>query len=915
MMTVPTIPNLPNETCTGCGGCRNICPKDAITLKPDAEGFLMPVVDQEQCVQCHACEKACPALHYQSESSGNPEVYAVRANSQIRAISSSGGVFQLLARPFVLEGGAVFGAAFDADMQLHHVMATTENGLRPLRGSKYLQSDTGLIYRKVQECLKKGQKVLFVGTPCQIAALKNIVKDTTNLYTLDLLCHGVPSQQLFDNYLAGIAKNRKVQDVQFRSKRFGWSCQSIYVTFTDGTTYEGNVKNDPFEKAFHHNLGLRRSCADCPFAEYTERPGDLTIGDFWGITKIDASCHDGKGTSLVLVNNEKGMELLKMIKKQGKRLHAIKKMKVEREQLKNRLTAAYAHGKNRERFLKFAAHMPIRNALTKAVTNGFDIGLVSNYYAINFGGSLTQYALYHVLEDMGYNVMMIERPKSARDRASLKTMATIYKEIPFPESVLAPQYESRDEMRVLNGRCDMFVVGSDQLFQYGLYQALDKFVGLDWVCDSKKKVAYAASFGHDFIWGDENELAEMAYFMRKFDAFSVREESGVDICRDSYGMQAEWVLDPVFLVDTKHYDALIAKSDRTLPKRYIASYMLDPSVEKKNILAYASKHTGMPCEIYSELIHSAEYVKALEGLNVLQLTVEERLHSISNCDLFITDSFHGTCFAIITKRPFVSILNSKRGASRFYSLLSLFGLEDRLITSLDDLKQRPELFEPVDFTHAHEVLARERSRCLDWLAAQLRADKQITPFSDYDIMMRRMMAQEKKIRALTRSVNMLLEASGRILPTLTDIHAYLDRLLEEQSQYLVAISVKDTPGFALDASIADRLRALGCKVSLQDQHWHSYVAVLDGGRLLEEKISKGTEAVSCQLELDGKKLGVVSKTFKAGNLSSIRYDGTEYSCNRRGLNIVVYDRATDILVDSVCFDTHARTLDCFRKDA
>ncbi|MBQ8010712.1 MAG: Coenzyme F420 hydrogenase/dehydrogenase, beta subunit C-terminal domain [Ruminococcus sp.] len=907
------LPKLPDAACTGCGGCRNICPKDAIVLKPDHEGFLMPSVDAAKCIGCGACERACPALNYTSESTGKPEIYAIRANNKVRSISSSGGVFQLLARPFILKGGAVFGAAFDKELKLRHRMAVTEAELGPLRGSKYLQSDTGLIYRKVQECLKKGQKVLFVGTPCQIAALKNIIKDTTNLYTLDLLCHGVPSQQVFDKYLEGVANGKKVKAVKFRSKRFGWTANRILVEFEDGSNYVGD-SNDTFEKMFLKNFCLRKSCSDCPFSEYAQRPGDLSIGDFWGISKVDKSCNDGKGTSMVLVNNAKGQELLEMIYAEKNRVLEVKKMDLDYTILPNRLKALYASNKNRDRFLKLVQRLPAKTALARSVTNRCDIGLVSNYYAGNFGGSLTQYALYHVLEDMGYNVLMIERPKTSRDKTSMETLKMIYKEVPYPAEALAPQYDTRDDMRVLNDRCDMFVVGSDQLFQYGLYQALDKFIGLDWAADYKKKIAYAGSFGHDFIWGDDKLLAEMAYFMRKFDAFSVREESGVDICRDSYGIDAEWVLDPVFLVDRKHYDALIEKSDRELPERYIGSYILDPSEEKKEILSYAMEHTGMPAEIYSELGYHPDYIKPLEGLNVIQLKVEERLQSIANCDLFVTDSFHGTCFAIITKRPFVSILNSKRGASRFYSLLSMFGLEDRLITSLDDLKDRPELFEPIDFTAVYEVLDRERERCMNWLKTQLQAEKQIRAFSDYDALMERYMQQEKKLHAMSRCLQILMKDSGKFISTIEDIHEYLRQLAKNKQRYLIAVSVKDTPGFCIDETIAQELKELGLKISLQDKHWHSYLGVLDCGKLLEEKLSKEQEAVSFAKRVGGKELRVVSKSFRGGNLASIVYEKQEYSCNRRGLNIFVYDRENGCPIDSVCFDTHSRKLECYRND-
>jgi hypothetical protein len=165
----------------------------------------------------------------------------------------------------------------------------------------------------------------------------------------------------------------------------------------------------------------------------------------------------------------------------------------------------------------------------------------------------------------------------------------LYIECPYPEYAVSPMYENKLMMRELNKKCDTFVVGSDKFFQYTLYRQLGEFTALDWVSDTKKKIAYAASFGHDGVWGDPDIHSEMAYFMQKFDAFSVRDEDGVDIAGDYYGVCAEHVLDPVFLCDTKHYYKLAEKSERILPESYIGGYILDPSEEKQRIIKYAMK--------------------------------------------------------------------------------------------------------------------------------------------------------------------------------------------------------------------------------------------------------------------------------------------------------------------------------------
>lgn len=303
---------LDKNKCCGCMACMNSCPVNAIEMKENEEGFLEPVVN-ETCIHCGKCVRACPVLtpHYENEK--QPEVYAVRAEDEIRAQSSSGGMFSLFAREILNKGGYVCGAAFDEDIELKHILINQEEEMPKLRGSKYLQSHISLVYREIQKLLKKEIPVLFSGTPCQVAGLKNFLgKEYPNLYTLDILCHGVASQKLFSQYLEEKFEKKEIRRVGFRDKELGWGCTKIHVNLKDGTDYIGTDKDDTYEMGFHSNLFIRKSCINCIFAQFP-RQGDITCGDFWGISKLDPSQHDKKGTSLVFVNTPKGREIFEKI--------------------------------------------------------------------------------------------------------------------------------------------------------------------------------------------------------------------------------------------------------------------------------------------------------------------------------------------------------------------------------------------------------------------------------------------------------------------------------------------------------------------------------------------------------------------------------------------------------------------------
>lgn len=303
------------DKCNGCYLCENICPQKCITMKTNQEGFWYPSIEENKCIKCGLCEKKCPLL-IKKETHSNLEAYAMyNQNEKIRLESSSGGIFSLIAETILEENGVVFGAGFNKNFEVIHQYILKIEDLELLRGSKYVQSKIGNSYIEVKKFLQDGRKVLFTGTPCQIAGLKNYLgKDYKNLFCQDIICHGVPSPKVFKKYLQEELKNKNIKKINFRSKRYGWKNFGIEKNFND-SSYKFSTKNqDAFLQLFLKNISLRPSCYDCKFKEIN-RESDFTLADFWGIENIKINLNDDKGVSLVILNTDKAKEIFNKIKK------------------------------------------------------------------------------------------------------------------------------------------------------------------------------------------------------------------------------------------------------------------------------------------------------------------------------------------------------------------------------------------------------------------------------------------------------------------------------------------------------------------------------------------------------------------------------------------------------------------------
>lgn len=297
------------EDCTGCSACASVCPVDAISMVPDHEGFLRPVIG-ENCILCRKCEQTCPILKPQVPGPAPAAAHAVWSlDEDERMVSSSGGFFSLLARHVLDRDGVVFGAVLDEDMTARHAAARSLEELAPMRGSKYVQSDLGDTFRQVKALLDEGKPVLFSGVPCQVDGLKRYLgRDYEGLLTCDLVCHGVPSPAVFRSYLDALERKHgsKVTGVRFKDKSHGWSHPWFTATFADGSVYTEDFNRTGYGRGFGMQLFLRPACARCQYTN-TSRPADFTLADYWGLDpKLELPVERDKGVSMVMVNSAKG---------------------------------------------------------------------------------------------------------------------------------------------------------------------------------------------------------------------------------------------------------------------------------------------------------------------------------------------------------------------------------------------------------------------------------------------------------------------------------------------------------------------------------------------------------------------------------------------------------------------------------
>lgn len=307
--------------CCGCCACVDVCAHKAITLKNDIEGFWYPEVDSELCTNCGLCEQVCPELHIDELKKNDyplpvKTIAAIHKRMDIRWDSTSGGAFSALADAMYKQGGYVSGAIYNDDFSVRNYISNVPEDLVKLRSSKYLQSRAEGLYAEIRSLLRKGEKVLACGTPCQMAALRSFLrKDYDNLIIVDFICRGVNSPKVYRKYLDSLERKHggKVVYVKAKNKELGWRNLTRKVVFDNGEVYYGVSMKDDFRRGYHTNVYCRPSCYTCQYKGFP-RMADITIADYWGIEKVDPNLDNNIGTSMILLNSKKGESFFELVK-------------------------------------------------------------------------------------------------------------------------------------------------------------------------------------------------------------------------------------------------------------------------------------------------------------------------------------------------------------------------------------------------------------------------------------------------------------------------------------------------------------------------------------------------------------------------------------------------------------------------
>lgn len=535
--------------------------------------------------------------------------------------------------------------------------------------------------------------------------------DDANLLTADVLCHGVPSPAVFERYLESLGVGEKCR-IEFRNKDNGWKKYEVVVGDRVHETFRANA----YMKGFLSNLYLRPSCASCRFVG-CRRPGDLTLGDFWGAGNFRKRYDDDKGTSLVLLNSPKARSIFQTL--QDKFSLAEQVPSDSAVPFNPSLVHASKPDARRAAFFDdFEAGKSWEELAASYITTEKPprrkTGILNLQHTNNFGACLVAYALQTAIERCGSKAQVINyrpekktRPFSGAFRRE-KAAGRNFEKFRRRFLNLTHVCRNMDDLSELNASLDSFVVGSDQVWRFRyVYRFLQEYL-LAFAAPSKTLFSYAASFGTDFWEGNDQATEIMREKLLRFNRISVREESGFAICREAFGSEAVRVLDPTLLLSAADYAPIIKESQLKLPGRYVAKMILDETPEAAAEVERLAKEKGWEVvDIYG----SRKKIGGKEAM--LCRPVGDWLKLLQNADYVVTDSFHCVCFSLIFEKQFICVVNPERGISRLDSLLGIFGLRDRLIDSLKGF--RPDGRE-TDYRQIERLLQVERKKAYRYLS-------------------------------------------------------------------------------------------------------------------------------------------------------------------------------------------------------
>lgn len=701
--------------CFGCTACKDVCPVHAIDMREDVHGFLKPHIDLSMCVNCENCAKVCPANHVKEIPAKEPDsFYAVKAkDSHVRKASRSGGFFYVAAQKILARGGVVYGAAFDAHLEVHHIRVDQPFELRRLQGSKYVQSSMDAVYAHVILDLAGRKPVLFSGTPCQVAGLLHDCRlkrcNTTRLITIDTICHGVPSPAIYREYLDSVEHSEKANLLafQFRDKEKGWRPhEESYTYIRNGA--EQKKFSTRYTDLFYAHTMFRPSCHSCPYSHFA-RSSDITIADFWGIENAMPKFEDPDGVSLVMLRSAAGKKLFGSVRgslqyRKTRRACCVQPNLIA-PSVENpgadvfwAFHEKYDFSRLYEAWNAVKQQYPLPKAVCKpSVTHA---GILTFHQAHNYGAMLQAWALQKYVRDLGIEADII----NYRCRAICKD----YKFIPWQ---LWPKYRQyRTPGHILTGLKTYWGVLKWQFpsfspwwkrrhnFKHFLHEHLGcrgfgipysllRFVKRDGIiCGSDqiwaledpayfaafpttaRRIAYAPSMGNHKFPPDTHKTINQWY--HQFDAVSVRERTMADYLTAIFGGEPpQLTVDPTLLLKAADYTPVIKESTVT-PRSYVFVYCVLENDDMVQMAQEYAKPRGLDVIVVRHFLR-----RGVENqIQDVTCGPDGFLSYIQNAAYVFTNSFHGSVFSIIFHTNFSAVYQNGMN-NRVDGLLSAVGLE------------------------------------------------------------------------------------------------------------------------------------------------------------------------------------------------------------------------------------------------
>lgn len=668
------------ENCSVCTACVSKCPKSAINI---SKKVYNEIKVNNKCVDCNICKNNCPGNKTKEKNNPVFKVARVKSSTNINK-STSGGLFGEIARYVLKHSGIVYGAVFSDDFHsVKHTRCTNSDDLNKILKSKYVRSNMNNNFLLAEKDLKKGKTVLFSGTPCQIAGLKCFLKkDYSNLITVDIICHGTPSEKIWSKYLTSleIKFQSKAKYVDFRYYNENDPTKGFLVEFKNGKVYNEALYDTTYGKAFLTGLINYPSCGNCQFKAF-KNYSDITLCDAWGYENPEYKHKN----SLVMLNTSNGKAIYNKIKAK-----LIEFDDFDTEKLLNSnypILYPTNNHYNRNKIEKLSNNINNQLSYWQQEKNGLKkdkdgVGIINFHYEnYNYGANLVAYSLSEAVKKVGYNPYIIDFDPF-KEFDPLERYRTI-EFLNFRKKYLnmTPRFRNKDELNILTDYLDMYITGSDQVWRKQITGANIETYFLDFA-KGKNKISYAASFGTNDFEGNEEETEDCKVLLKSFYNISVREEEGQKILSNRFDQESTLVLDPTLLLKKEEYEKLITET-------------YDEKIDVAVYFVMDHENTILNDKNFARLFPKKKIVNIKGNTETLGTTTIFKYNSISKwldgirkCEYLVTDSYHGVIFGTIFHKKIICIGKKSKALSRFKTLFNNLkgNLESIIFSSLNSVK-------------------------------------------------------------------------------------------------------------------------------------------------------------------------------------------------------------------------------------